>query len=60
MDDWQSFYVLLSLMLGANDLSLKEKAVSYIERARDLCKEDPFKAALLETLISELQQELAI
>ena len=57
MDDWQSFYVLLNLMIGANNREMKDRADIYIQRARQLCSEDTIKAALLESLIAELYLE---
>ena len=54
MDDWQSFYVLLTLMIGANDQSMKLKADGYIHRANELCKDDTIKQTLLYALIKDL------
>jgi hypothetical protein len=57
MDDWQSFYVLLSLMRGSGDSQVRERANAYIARARDLCKEDETKRALLDQVIQELEED---
>lgn len=57
MDDWQSFYVLLSLMVGANDPGMNDRADGYVLKARDLCKDDPVKCKLLQTLIDEINQD---
>ena len=53
-DDWQSIYVLLTLLSRSPDSDLRQRAGVVVDRARVACAEDLVKKDLLSRLLVDL------
>ena len=55
MDDWQSVYVLLSLLRNSRNQLLRDRAVHLANRSIEVCKGDSTKMNFLLQVLEDLK-----